>query len=315
MPWNRSTLKEERGEKVMRFRKAGQIAENLWYLGHEESGLYWLEGKGGAIMINGGLSYILPDVLAQMKDFGLDPGRITKFLILHSHFDHIGIIPHFKRTFPDIELLASATAWKILAMPKAIEIMNSFSRLSAEQSNASGVLKSYDLEWRDDLSGNIVSEGDKIDLGDVALDIIETPGHSNCSIVAYEPFMKALFPSDAAGIPFQDTLFPSMNTNIMQFLESLDKLRPLPVSTLCADHYGYITGEEAGKFITRTIDEALKWKTSLEDCYHEHGRDIERAGKAITLSFFEEMPGYFIAPDILEGVFKQMLKYISKTLQ
>jgi hypothetical protein len=27
------------------------------------------------------------------------------------------------------------------------------------------------------------------------------------------------------------------------------------------------------------------------------------------------MPGYFIAPDILEMVFKQMLKYIGKTLQ
>jgi hypothetical protein len=27
------------------------------------------------------------------------------------------------------------------------------------------------------------------------------------------------------------------------------------------------------------------------------------------------MPGYFIAPDILEGVFKQMLKYTAKTLE
>ena len=52
----------------MRFREAGKITDHLWYLGREESGTYYLEGRDGAILINGGLSYILPDVLAQMKE-------------------------------------------------------------------------------------------------------------------------------------------------------------------------------------------------------------------------------------------------------
>ena len=55
----------------MRFRKAGKITDHLWYLGREESGTYYLEGQDGAILINGGLSYILPDVLAQMKKQGI----------------------------------------------------------------------------------------------------------------------------------------------------------------------------------------------------------------------------------------------------
>ena len=90
-----------------------------------------------------------------------------------------------------------------------------------------------------------VREGDIIDLGGVALKIYETPGHSNCSISAYEPDAGILFASDAIGIPFSDKLFPAMNTNIDQFLNSLEKLRPLKVNLFCADHYGYITGEEA----------------------------------------------------------------------
>ena len=299
----------------MRIRKAGMITHNLWYLGREESGVYYLEGQDGAIMINGGLSYILPEVLAQMQDLGLKPARINKFLILHSHFDHVGIVPYFKRTHPDIEVMASAAAWRIIAMPKAVEVMNRFSQLSAEQMNASQALSSYDLEWREDISGTVVAEGDKIDVGGVALNITATPGHSNCSISAYEPTIKALFASDAVGIPFQNALFPSMNTNIHQFLESLEKLSPIQVSHVCADHYGYITGDEAGAFIAQTIEEALKWKSYLEDCYHKHGGDIEAAGKEITALFYQEMPGYFISPDILEGVFKQMLKYIAKTRQ
>jgi len=299
----------------MRIRKPGKVTDSLWYLGREETGVYYLEGRDGAVLINAGMSYILPDVLGQMKEFGLDPARLTKLLILHSHFDHVGLVPYFKRTYPGIEVVASAPAWEVFAKPKAIEIMNSFSQLSARQVNGAEALKPYDLEWREDVTGTAVGDGDTIDLGGVTLRIIATPGHSNCSICAYEPNMKALFASDAVGVAFEDTLFPSMNTNVHQYLESLLKLRPLGVSYLCLDHYGYITGEEAQRFVDLTLEEGVRWKAYLEESYRKHGGDLDTAARAVTDSFYKEMPGYFIAPDILETVFKQMLKYTGKTLQ
>lgn len=298
----------------MRLQQTGKIADHLWYLGREESGVYILEGRDSTVIINGGFGYILPDVLQQMKAFGIDMEKIGKFLILHSHFDHVGIVPYFKRTCPGIEVYASAPAWKILAMPKAIEIINSFSRLSAKQMGIENALNAYDIDWRDDVTGTTLAEGDKIDLGDISLLILDTPGHSNCSITAYEPDMKVLFASDAVGIPFRNDCFPSMNTNIIQYLESLDKLKPLPTSCLCVDHYGYITGDEAGRFADITIEAALKWKGMMEGLYREHGGDIDAAGKAVTDYLYQQMPDYFISRDILEGVFKQMLKFISKNL-
>jgi glyoxylase-like metal-dependent hydrolase (beta-lactamase superfamily II) len=298
----------------MRIRKPGKVTDNLWYLGREETGVYYLEGRDGAVMINGAMSYILPDVLAQMKELGLSAKKLTKLLVLHSHFDHVGMVPYFKRTYPGIEVVASAPAWEVFAKPKAIEIMNSFSQLSAKEVNAADALKPYDLEWRDDITGTVVGDGDTIDLGGVTLRIIATPGHSNCSICAYEPTMKALFASDAVGVAFKDTLFPSMNTNVDQYLESLVKVRPLAVSYLCLDHYGYMTGEEAQRFVDLTLEEGTKWKAYLTDSYRKHGGDLDAAAKAVTDTFYKEMPGYFIAPDILEMVFKQMLKYIGKTL-
>ena len=298
----------------MRTRKPGKVTDNLWYLGREETGVYYLEGRDGAVMINGAMSYILPDVLAQMKEFGLSAKKLTKLLVLHSHFDHVGMVPHFKRTYPGIEVMASTPAWEVFAKPKAIEIMNSFSQLSAREVNALEALKPYDLEWRDDITGTAVRDGDVIDLGGMTLRIIATPGHSNCSICAYEPTIKALFASDAVGVAFKDTLFPSMNTNVDQYLESLDKLKPLAVSYLCLDHYGYMTGEEAQRFVDLTLEEGGRWKAYLEDSYRKHGGDLDTAARAVTETFYKEMPGYFIAPDILEMVFKQMLKYIGKTL-
>jgi Zn-dependent hydrolases, including glyoxylases len=296
----------------MRFRNAGKVMDNLWYLGREEAGVYIYEGRDGAILINGAMSYILPDVLEQMKAFGIDAKTIGKILILHSHFDHVGIVPYFKRKYPKIEVYASAPAWKIFAMPKAIEVMNSYSKLSAKWWGVESALEAYDLDWRDDITGITLAEGDKIELGGLSLLISDTPGHSNCSITAYEPGMKVIFASDAAGIPYKEFCFPSMNTNMTQYFASLEKLKPLPVSYLCGDHYGYITGDEASRFLDLTFKEGVKWKAVMEDTYRRHGGDIDAAGKAITDYFYNQMPDYFIRREILEGVFKQMLKFISK---
>lgn len=298
----------------MRVRKAGKIADHFWYLGREESGVYCLEGTDGTILINGGLAFILPDVLEQMKAFGIDAAKIRKFLILHSHFDHTGIVPHVKRTWPDIEILASSPAWKIFAMPKAVEIMNDYSRMSAQMAGAGDALGAFDFDWRDDIVGTAVGDGDSIDMGGIRVQIFDTPGHTNCSITAYEPAMKALFPSDGGGIPFGDICFPSMNTNTIQYLESLEKMKPLPVEYYCADHYGYITGNEAGGMIDLTLAEGRRRKAELEDCYRRHAGDLDAAARDITEVFYRQNPGYFIAPQILEGVFRQMLKFTGKNM-
>jgi glyoxylase-like metal-dependent hydrolase (beta-lactamase superfamily II) len=296
----------------MRVRSAGKIADRLWYLGREEAGVYVLEGNESSIMINGGLSFILPDVLNQMKELGIDAGKIAKFLILHSHFDHVGIVPYFKRTWPEIEVLAGARAWDILKMPKAVETMNSFSRLVTKQMKAGAGLDAYDLDWRDDVAGGTVKEGDTIDLGDRVLRIMETPGHSSCSISAYEPDMKAMFASDAGGIPYKDSSFPSGNSDFTLFQKTLERLNKLPVDYLCADHYGYVTGEEARGFIGLTIEEARKLREEMEQIIGKENGDLDAAARVCNSLFFQRNPDYFIAPEILEGVFKQMLKHVAK---
>jgi len=297
----------------VRSRKPGKIDGNLWYLGTEESGVYLLRGEKGAALINGGLRYILPRVLTQMRELGLDPGEITKFLILHSHFDHVGIVPYFKRNYPAIEVLASEAALKAFENPKAVELINSYNRFSAGKMSES--LEGFDLEWRSDIQVLPVREGDVIDLGGVSLRIYEMPGHSNCSISAYEPDAGILFASDSVGIPFSDKLLPAMNTNIEQYLNSLQKLRDVKVNVFCADHYGFITGEEAGRVVFDGIKEASTWKTQMYETFRRNACDIDAASKEITTAFYREMPGYFLEPEILEGVFKQTFRYIARTLE
>jgi len=263
------------------------------------------------MLISGGMCYILPDVLAQMKAFGIDATKIRKALILHAHFDHVGIIPWFKRTWPEIEILASARAWELLGMPKAIRTINTFSHMVSERMGLSERLAGYDFLWQDDMMGKTVSEGDHIDLGGLSVQILETPGHSSCSISAYEASQQALFPSDAGGMPLEDVIIPLGNSNFTQFQESLAKMASLPVSFFCADHYGYVTGSEAGGFIAQTMETAKQFRAAMADLLLKYG-DTVPAAKHLTDEIYRRHPDYFMSPEVTEMILGQMFRHIAK---
>src|SRR3990172_9146099 len=307
-------MKSGRRSRTVRIRKPGRVKEGLWFLGREETGVYLLEGKQESMIISGGMSYIVPDLLQQMTDFNIDEGRITKLLILHAHFDHIGIVPFIKRRLSQTEVYASERAWEILKMEKAIRTINEFSRTVARRMRMEEVYSVYDLEWRDDITGKVVHDGDRIDLGGVTVSVLEIPGHSSCSIAAYVPEWKALFPTDGGGIPFQETIITSGNSNYTRYQESLEKLKDLEVDYYCADHYGYMTGEEARQFVPKTIEIAKKHRAEIEEAYRSTG-DVDEAAKAMVNSFYDENRGYFLSPEIFLDVYRQMVRHIASALE
>ncbi|NVM24711.1 MAG: MBL fold metallo-hydrolase [Desulfobacterales bacterium] len=211
----------------MRIRQPGKVRDKLWFLGREESCVYMLEGGTDSMIVSGGMSYLVPELLRQFDTFGINETRITKLLILHAHFDHVGIVPFFKRRHPDLEICASGRAWEILRMPKAINTINGFSRGAAKRMGKEEGYTTCDLDWGDEITGTAVSEGDRIDLGDLEVCIYETPGHSSCSISAYVPQLKALLASDGGGIPCKETIIASGNSNFTTYQQSLEKLKDL----------------------------------------------------------------------------------------
>lgn len=298
----------------MRRRSAGRVHDRLWYLGREESGVYLLEGDSSSLIVSGGMSYLAPMVFSQLRAFGIDEERIGKLLILHAHFDHVGLVPFFRRRYPALEIIASKRGWEILRMPKGIDTINAFSRLVAERMGVTGCLEGRDLEWRDDVAGEAVSEGDEIDLGGMTVRVIETPGHSSCSLSAYCPEIRALFPSDGAGIPYEQAIIPSGNSNFTQYQKSLKKLEPLAVEILCADHYGYVTGPEAADYISRSIDAAAE-KRALIEAVYRRTRSVDETVKELVAEIYANHPAYFLPPEIYAGVYRQTVRHVAGALE
>ncbi len=298
----------------MRIRKPGKVREGLWFFGCEGSGVYLLEGKNGSMIVSGGMSFIVPDLLRQFKEFGIDEEKITKLLILHAHFDHVGIIPFFKRRHPKMEIYTSRRGWEVLQMEKAINTINEFSRTITKRMGEEEVYSTYDLDWRDDVTGKTVCEGDRIDLGGLEVSILEIPGHSSCCIAADVPEFKALFPTDGGGIPFDETIVASGNSNYTKYQESLERLKGLEVEYYCADHYGYVTGEEARKFISKSIEMARQQRARIEEIYRST-KDIDLAAKKLISFFYNANSDYFLSPEISLEVYRQMVRHIANVME
>ena len=137
-----------------------------------------------------------------------------------------------------------------MSEPRNMLTINDFSHRVALRVGMSGEFSESHCDWPVGLDLEIVSDGDMIDLGDVEILTLNTPGHSSCSISAYAPKLRALFPSEGGGIP-KDTIIAGPNLSSTDYIESLKKLESLEVEYLYADHFGYIYGDEAVSYLRR----------------------------------------------------------------
>jgi glyoxylase-like metal-dependent hydrolase (beta-lactamase superfamily II) len=211
------------------------------------------------------MSYIVPDMLNQFQERGIDMKNITRLLILHSHFDHCGIGPFFKRRLPGLRIMGSRRSQELYRKEKVIQFIRDRNREMIQFLKMEKEAAELNLDFDQMAVDEVVGEGDSIDLGEgVQVRIIEMPGHSSCSIAAYVPSLRALFPSDAGGIPGEgEEIFPSGNEDFILYQKSLEKLRPIDVEVVCLARNGAFLGQEAKEYVSRSVGEAEKMRLEV----------------------------------------------------
>jgi len=295
----------------MRITKAGWITDRILLLGKEESNVYLLKGKEHTI-VGGGMISIVPDILEQLSAFGIEEASITRLLILHTHFDHCGIVPFFARRWPQLRVAVSARGKELLSNPKVVESISFLSQSLISERSMEAKAKELNLAFDGAVVHETVKGGDVVNWGGIELEIIDAPGHSSDSIGAYMPSEKALFASDAGGIPFGDNVFAAGNSNFTKYQETLERFNAYDVEIHLAEHYGAFTGEEARAFMPRSIESAKETRELLEASYRRT-MDVEESTKELTDLFMENAPDYFLPKEVMAMVIGQMMKHIAKS--
>jgi len=293
----------------------GKITVHIEYLGAKDMCVYLLKGQE-YMLIEGGMSYIVPTLLQQLDEREIDPRRITKFLILHSHFDHCGAVPIIKRRFPWMQVVASHRTKELYAKEKVINFIRKLNWDMVEAQGMEDVAKKMELDFHE-LDVDIpVGEGDIIDLGDgVTSEIIEVPGHSTCSIAAFTRPDQALFASDAGGIPnHEDIIYPSGNEDFILYQRSLEKMNDYPVKIHCAARFGAYTGEEGRTYMDRSMKAAEDYRLLAIDLVNKFG-DMEKAVNMLFKEHFDRSGTSDVPAEIMKALAMNMVKVIMEDHQ
>ncbi len=214
-------------------------------------------GKVGMI-IEGGTGPTFPMIVRQIQSLGLEMDSIEYVLLTHTHADHIGAVPHLKRKWPHIKVVAGAAAARVL---NTSEMYNEFLLVDlgiAQLMKAKGEIDGMpaipeNYRFEADL---VVKEGDTIDLGNgVVWEMIDTPGHSVCHISAWEKKEGTLVVGDATGfyVPDRDVFWPNYFASLVDYLNSIRKLAAFPARRAALSHNGVIEGD-----VYRHFEKAMK---------------------------------------------------------
>lgn len=291
--------------------KPGRISEKIFMLGRSESCVYLIQGDQEHFLLGGGMIHIAPEVLQQLQEWQIELDKISKIIILHSHFDHLGIVPYLQKHLPQAQILASKQAQNLLSKSKVIEAIQFMNQILLEKENMQNRAQELGLEFPGLEVQQTLSDNDVLQGSGFELQVLEVPGHSSCSIALYMPQEKALFASDSTGIPMGREVFTAANSNFDLYQQSLQRMANLDVDIHLAEHFGARTGQDAKEFLQRSLESAQETRKFLQDSY-QRTQNVEQSTAEITQELTRTMPQEFLPQEIISMVVGQMLKYIAK---
>lgn len=163
-------------------------------------------------------------VLANIRNI-INPEDIDTIVLSHRHFDHTG----------GAEALQKALNAEIIVHEEAASAL----RVGDDITTAARAFgKTFPR-----LDVRTVSEGDGIDLGDVKLKVLHTPGHSICSMALYHEDTKTLFPGDTVYTDGGIGRWDLPTGNYAQLAASLRRLDGMNISNLYPGHGPHAEGD------------------------------------------------------------------------
>ena len=288
-----------------------EITEGLWMLGTAAYPLYLFKDGQEAAVFEGGTGAMGPLLAEQIHRLGIEQGLVKHLLVTHAHPDHVMAVPRLRQMFPGVCVAASAAAAKTLGAEKAIAFFCQVDEaLTGALLKAGSIAESHrpqPLAEKTIPVDRLLHEGDTVAVGGTVFHVLQTPGHSECSLSFHEPSRKILVISDASGyyMPEHKTWWPNYFTDYRAYLESMRRLAGLDAEVLCLSHNGAVRGAEdvrayfrdglaaTEQYHERIVAQARAGK-SARQIAEELGAEIHAKTPVLPLDFFQKNCGLLV---------------------
>lgn len=205
---------------------AGHGGEALLILGDKYTVLY-----------DAGMAYCGDDTAKNIKDV-LGERKLDYILASHTHYDHIGGIPYIKAAFPEVEILGAEHGKYVFSRSGAHKVIKKLGivadRLYGNNNPEKIITDGMSID-------ETIADEDVLDIGGERIHVIETKGHTDCSLSFYLEGNSLLLSSESTGIcggpgMCSTAILKSFDDSI----SSLKKCRDLNPNIIVSPHYGTV---------------------------------------------------------------------------
>ncbi len=212
-----------------------------------------LLGSKQTAVIDTGMTWC-SDRLVQLLEKELDGRNLDYIFLTHSHYDHAGGVPALKKRWPQAEVVASGYAKYVFGREGAQREMHRMAKVAADQylgeSEISEELAGL-LDWPVERMqvDRVVTTGDRISLGDLTVKVLETPGHTRCSLSFYLEELKAIYHSESTGCYAPEgRIEPSVLTGFIDAIRSTELCQEQGAEVVISPHFGVVEGIDPHRY-------------------------------------------------------------------
>jgi len=268
----------------------GKIAEEIYMLGHPGAPLYLIDADR-PVIIDTGFTF-MTEIYGLAIQQILGTRQPAFCLLTHVHFDHCGATAGLKKLFPAMQVVASGQAVKILQKPRAVGRIRFLNHAAGTMAADLGVQLPATDAFEPFAIDIKVKDADVLKLSrNLTIRAIETPGHTRDTISYFIPERRALFASEAAGIPDQtgyiviDSLL-----DYDQYVTSLKKLDMLGAEIICLGHRYAFTPPESRHYLKDALHHCEIFYDTVRRFLSETDDDIEAVMQRIRAFEYDPKP-------------------------
>ena len=276
--------------------KTYRLARNLVLIdvapplsGFEEFISVYVLEAGKIALIDVGPSVSVENLVSGLRELNINPADISYVFATHIHIDHAGGIGKAIEQMPNAKVIVHERGGPHLVDP---------TRLWEDSQRALGELALKYEPIEPVPQDRIISAkgGMLFDLGEMELEVLDTPGHASHHLSYLDREGGRLFVGEAAGVYIGevDLIRPAAPSpfNLEQALTSLDNLIRLRPMSLCYAHFGSAT--HALDKLHFHKQQLLLWGSIIADCLEKEAsyQDIydEIRGKDAMLARIDSLP-------------------------